>query len=148
MVWGFEIMGLDVFNVQERVRAMGFGRFLTLLMVPADKALLMALVERWSPITPTFHLPVGEIRVPLINLFMTIRLDIDGKPPPSSEEFNAELVAHCIRPQLVVYYKGTKGVLPSWFKNDYIWATNESSDMEKAYSTQAFLLYILTCSIF
>lgn len=114
---------------------MGFGCFLSLPIVPANKALLMALVERWSPITWTFHLLVGEILVPPINFFMMTRLSMDGTPPMSLEEFDATLVARCIWPQLVVYYKGTKGVLPLWFKNDYIWATVESSDLEKAYST-------------
>lgn len=80
----------------------------------------MALVERWSPITQSFHLPAREIGVPPINMFIMTGLSIDGTPPPSSEEFNAKLVAHYIGPYLVVYYKGTKGVLPLWFENDYI----------------------------
>lgn len=75
---------------------MGFSHFLTLPMVSADKALLMALVERWSPITQTFHLLAEEIGVPPIDLFMMTGLAMDGARPPSSEEFNAELVAHCI----------------------------------------------------
>lgn len=84
--------------VQERVRAMGFAHFLTLSMVPADKALLMAFAERWSPITRTFHLPAGEIGVPPINFFMMSGLSMDGTPPPSSEDFDPTLVARCIGP--------------------------------------------------
>lgn len=135
-------------SVQERERAMGFGHFLTLSMVPTDKALLTVLMERWFPITQTFYLPVGEIGVPPIEFFMMTGLSMDRIPPLSSEEFDAPLVAWCIGLQPVVYYKGTKGVLPSWFENDYIWATDESSDMEKVYSIQAFLSYMLTHSIF
>lgn len=63
------------------MRAMGFGRFLTLPMVLVNKALLMALVERWSPITRTFYLLVGEIGVPLIDLYMITVLSMDGTPP-------------------------------------------------------------------
>lgn len=85
-------------NVQDRVKAMGFSHFLTLPMVPTDKALLMALVERWSPITQTFHLPIREIGVPPINFFMMTGLSMDGTPPPSSKDFNVDLVARCIGP--------------------------------------------------
>lgn len=127
---------------------MGFGHFLTLHMLPTDKALLMALVERWSPIIQTFHLLTEEIKVPSIDFYMMTRLSMDGTPPPSSEEFDLALVARCIGPQLIAYYKGTKGVLSLWFENDYVWATNASLDDEKAFSTQAFLLYMLTCLIF
>lgn len=83
-------------DVQERVRAMGFNRFLTLLMLPANKALLIALAKRWSPITRTFHLSVGKIGVPLIDFYMMTGLSTDGTPPPSSEDFDAELVARYI----------------------------------------------------
>lgn len=127
---------------------MGFGHFLSLLMMPVDKALLMALVERWSPITHTFHLPMGEIGVPPIDLFMMTKHFMGGTPPPSSEDFDPALVARCIGPQPVVYYKGTKGVFLSWFKKDYIWATNASTLEEKEFSIRAFLLYMLTHSIF
>lgn len=108
----------------------------------------MALAERWSPIRRTFHILVGEIRVPLIDFFMMTGLSMDGTPPPSSEDFDVDLVAHCIGPQPMTYYKGTKGVLPFWFETGYIWVTNASTPVEKAFSTWAFLLYMLTRSIF
>lgn len=127
---------------------MGFGCFLTLPMMRADEALLMAFTERWSPITRTFHLLAGEISVPPIDFYIMMGLSMDGTPLPSLEDFDPTLVARCIRPQPVVYCKGTKGVLPSWFKEEYVWATNASSYMEKAQSTRAFLFYMLTRSIF
>lgn len=119
-------------RVQERVQAMGFSRFLTLLMVLIDKALLMAFVERWSPITWTFHLHLGEIGMTPIDFFMMTGLSMGGTPPPSSEDFDLALVARYIGPQSVVYYKGTKGVLPSWFEEEYVWATDASSEVEQA----------------
>lgn len=84
----------------------------------------MALAKRWSPITQTFHLSMGEIRVPPIDFFMMMGLSIDSAPPPSKDDFNPKLVARCIGLQPIAYYKGTKGVLPSWFENDHVWATN------------------------
>lgn len=135
-------------RVQERVWAMGFGCFLTLPMVLVNKALLMAFVKRWSPITRTFHLPAGEIGLTSVDFFMMMGLSMGGTPTPSSKDFDPTLVARCIGLQLVFYYKGTKGFLPSWFKEEYVWATDASSEVEQAQSTQAFLLYMLTQSIF
>lgn len=126
---------------------MGFGCFLTLPMVLVDKALLMAFMERWSPITLAFHLLVGEIRLPPIDLFTMMGLSMGGTPPPSSEDFDLALVACCIGPQPMLYYKGTRGVLPSQFE-EYVWAIDASSEVEQAQSTRAFLPYMLTLSIF
>lgn len=89
-----------------------------------------------------------EIGVPSIDFYMMIRLSMDGTPPPNLEDFNAKLKARCIGPQPVVYYKGTKGVPPSWFENGKVWATDASMPTKKAISTRAFLLYMLTHSIF
>lgn len=72
---------------------MGFGHFLTLLMVLADKALLMALAKRWSPIMQTFHLPMEEIEVPPIDFYMMMGLSMDGMPPPILEDFNPTIKA-------------------------------------------------------
>lgn len=49
---------------------------------------------------------------------------MDGTRPPTTDDFDAELVAWCIGQQPVEYYKGMKGVIPSWFKKKYVWATN------------------------
>lgn len=86
---------------------MGFGCFLTLPMVLAYNALLMTFVERWSPITRTFHLPAREIGMTPVDFFMMMGLSMGGTAPPSSDDFDPVLVAHCIRPQPMVYYKGT-----------------------------------------
>ena len=86
--------------------------------------------------------------MPLIDYFMMIGLSMDGTSSPSSEDFDTDLVVRYSWPQPVVYYKGIKGVLPSWFEKDYVWATNDSTPAEKAYSTWVFLLYLLTRSIF
>lgn len=81
---------------------------------------MMALAKRWSLVTCTFHLPMGEIGLPPIDLFMMTDLSMDGTPPPSSNNFDLELVARCIGPQPVENYKGMKDVLPSWFKKKYV----------------------------
>lgn len=70
---------------------MGFDPFLTLLMLNADWTLMMALAERWSPMTYTFHLPMGEIGMPPIDFFMMMRLPMGGTPLLSIDELNLEM---------------------------------------------------------
>lgn len=65
-----------------------------------------------------------EIGKPPVDLFMMTGLSIDGMPPPTIDDFDPGLMARCIGPQPVEYYKGTKGVLLSWFERKYMWATN------------------------
>lgn len=91
---------------------------------------------------------MGEIGIPPVDFLMMIGLSMDGTPPPSTDDDNVEFVTSCLGPQLVEYYKGTKGVLTSWFEKNYKWATNESTETEIDYSTHAFLIYMLTRSIF
>lgn len=76
-------------NVQDRVWDLGFGPFLSLPILKVDKDLLMALSERWSSITQTFHLPMGEIGMPLVDFFMMTSLSMDDTPPPSTNEVDA-----------------------------------------------------------
>lgn len=52
------------------VREMGFEHFLSILLLKEDKAMLIVLAERWSPITHTFHLPMGEIGLPSTDFYM------------------------------------------------------------------------------
>lgn len=135
-------------NVQDKVQALGFGPFLSLPMLKANKALMMALVERWSLITQTFHLPMGENDMLFIDFYMMTDLSIDGTPPITTNDFDAKLVARCIGPQPMEYYKGVKGVLASWFEKKYVLATNQSTLAGIDFSTHTFLIYILTHSIF
>lgn len=91
---------------------------------------------------------MGEIGLPPIDFFIMTSLSMDSMPPLSSDDFDLELVAWCIGRQPIEYYKGTKGVLPSWFKKKYVWDTNQSSLAEIDFSTHTFLIYMLTRSIF
>lgn len=70
--------------------ALAFGPFVNLPMLKADKALMMALAERWSPITRTFNLPMGEIGIPPIDFYMMIGLSMDNVPPPTTDDFDTE----------------------------------------------------------
>lgn len=79
-------------TVQTKVRELGFGSFLSLPSLKVDKGLLMALAERWSLVTRTFHLPIGEIGLPPINFFMMTGLPMDGLAPLTVDEATPELV--------------------------------------------------------
>jgi len=41
--------------------------------------MLIALMERWDPNLNTFHLPIGEIKVMLKDIYRITRLPIRGK---------------------------------------------------------------------
>lgn len=135
-------------KVQDQVMGLGFGPFLSLPVLKADKVLRMALVKRWSSLTHTFHLLMGEIGLPPIDFYMIMGLSMGSTAPPSTNEVDPQMVRRCIRIQLMEYYKGTKGVLPSWFKKNYVWATEKRPKAEIDYSTRTFLLYMPTRSIF
>ena len=43
-----------------------------------DRAIITTLVERWRQETHTFHLPLGEATITLLNVALLTRLPIDG----------------------------------------------------------------------
>lgn len=107
-------------KVQVRVILIRFGPLLTLPVLKADRALMMALAERWSPVTYTFHFPIGDIGMPLIDFYMITGLFMDDTPPLSTDELDLEMVRSCIGPQPIECYKGIKGVLASCFETKYV----------------------------
>lgn len=94
--------------------------------------------------THNFLLPMGEIRMPPIDFYMMTGLSMGDTPPLLTDELILQKVRRCIRPQPIEYYKETKGVQASWFKTKYVWATYESSEEERDYSTLTFLIYMPT----
>lgn len=77
-----------------------------------------------------------------IGFYMMTGLPMGGTPSLSADELDLEMVMRCIRSQPIEYYKGTKGVLASWFLTKYVWATNKSSEEERDYSTRTFLFFM------
>lgn len=75
-----------------KVLDLGFGPFLSIPLLKADKALLMALAKRWSPITRTFHLPMGEIGVTLTDFYMMTWLFVGGAPPSYEMMLSLEMI--------------------------------------------------------
>lgn len=102
----------------------------------------MVLVERWSPITHTFYLPMGDIGVPLIDFYMMTPLPMEEKPPPYVMNPSPELIHKCLGSQPVVYERGFKRVLLSWFKESYMWAKDESFKDEVDFMIRAFLFML------
>lgn len=83
-------------KVQTKVLSMGFKPFLSTPLLKANKALLMALVERWSLITRTFHLPMGEIGLTPIDFYMMTKLPMGSEPPPYEITPSDDLIRKCL----------------------------------------------------
>ena len=44
-----------------------------------DRAIITTLVERWRQETHTFHLPLGEVTITLLDVALLKRLPIEGR---------------------------------------------------------------------
>ncbi|KAI0497075.1 hypothetical protein KFK09_023403 [Dendrobium nobile] len=66
MLHALQITGLDSIRHQQ--------------FIQLDHALIGALVERWCPLTNTFHLPVGEMTITLQDVQLILGIRIDGAP--------------------------------------------------------------------
>ncbi|PKA62881.1 Serine/threonine-protein phosphatase 7 long form like [Apostasia shenzhenica] len=58
----------------------GVGNIKHLDYITLDYRLLNALIERWSPETNIFYLPVGEMIVTLEDIAVILDIRIDGDP--------------------------------------------------------------------
>lgn len=71
-----------------------------------------------------------------------------GAPPPYEVMPSTDIIRGCLGPQLLHFDQGFRGILPSWFEKEYIWAMEQSLDVEVDYSIWAFLSYMFTRSVF
>ncbi|KAF1869974.1 hypothetical protein Lal_00017553 [Lupinus albus] len=58
------------------------------LMQLADSSLITALVERWRPETPTFHLPCGECIITLEDVSLQLGVNVNGRPVTGTTYFD------------------------------------------------------------
>lgn len=129
-------------KVQAWVIKLGFGPFLSLPVLKADRVLMTTLVKRWSPVTYAFHLPMVDMGMSPIDFYMMTGLSIGGTPSLSTDELDLDMVRRFMGSLLIEIYKGTKVILASWFETKYVWATDESSEEERDYFAQTFLIFM------
>lgn len=67
-------------RLKDRVRAMGFGDFMSIIAFRTDRALICALSERWRDETHTFHFPPGEMTITLEDIARCWGLRVTGLP--------------------------------------------------------------------
>ena len=66
-------------RVIDIIKALGLEGLLRTLGREIDHGLIMALVERWRPMTHTFHMPHGEVTITLQDVEVLLELPVDGE---------------------------------------------------------------------
>ncbi|RYR16138.1 hypothetical protein Ahy_B04g073073 [Arachis hypogaea] len=65
--------------------------------IPGQTALINALVERWNPVTHTFHLPIGECTITLEDVALILGLQGTGLPVTGPTNSNhGSMVQECL----------------------------------------------------
>ncbi|XP_075101845.1 serine/threonine-protein phosphatase 7 long form homolog [Nicotiana tabacum] len=67
-------------RVVQRLRDTGFYMILEIGQLQLDWSLITALIERWRPVTYTFHLPIGEATITLQDMEVLYGMPVDGLP--------------------------------------------------------------------
>ncbi|KAH9321408.1 hypothetical protein KI387_016047, partial [Taxus chinensis] len=61
------------------MREVGLGGVQRYRAIERDHSLMVALIERWDPVTNVFHLLTGEMTITLEDVYHILRLPIDGE---------------------------------------------------------------------
>ncbi|MFQ6637183.1 hypothetical protein Gotur_013120 [Gossypium turneri] len=73
------MFGLSSPLIENYLREAGFWHVATIGRgCKLDPKLISALIERWRPVTHTFHLPCGECTITLEDVQLQLRLLVDG----------------------------------------------------------------------
>ncbi|XP_057544631.1 protein MAIN-LIKE 2-like [Amaranthus tricolor] len=116
-----------------------------------DRALVTALVERWRQETHTFHLPIGEATVTLLDVAALTRLPIeghavciDGRQFESWEDKVQRLLG--VRPPAEV----TKGssLRVTWLAQNFSHLPEGADDANVERYARAYLLYLIGAVLF
>ena len=80
-------------SLKDRLRAMGFGDFMSIVAFRPDRSLISALSERWRDETHSFHFPTGEMTITLEDIARCWGLRVNGLPVSTgAADANPELV--------------------------------------------------------
>lgn len=80
-------------TLKDRLRAMGFGDFMSIVAFRPDRSLISALSERWRDETHSFHFPTGEMTITLEDIARCWGLKVSGLPVSTgAADANPELV--------------------------------------------------------
>nr|XP_009630027.1 serine/threonine-protein phosphatase 7 long form homolog [Nicotiana tomentosiformis]XP_016497814.1 PREDICTED: serine/threonine-protein phosphatase 7 long form homolog [Nicotiana tabacum] len=67
-------------RIIRRLQDTDFYRIIEIGQLQFDRALIMAMIERWRPETHMFHLPNGEAPITLEDVEVLFKLPVDGLP--------------------------------------------------------------------
>lgn len=80
-------------TLKDRLRAMGFGDFMSIVAFRPNQPLVSALSERWRDETHSFHFPTGEMTITLEDIARYWGLRVSGLPVSTGvEDANPDFV--------------------------------------------------------
>ncbi|XP_050232848.2 protein MAIN-LIKE 1-like [Mercurialis annua] len=82
-------------EVKHLIAESGLGHLPDIMFSHLDIPLLSAFVERWQPDTNSFHLPFGEMTITLHDVWIILRIPVDGKVV-SDKPGKQLLLASCV----------------------------------------------------
>ncbi|KAK9158588.1 hypothetical protein Scep_005162 [Stephania cephalantha] len=162
--WDLQLCHLDTVGLQRIIQRSGLNTLIDCSYRKANKEVISAFVERWQPKTNTFHLPFGEMSISLEDVTILLKIPVTGKvvAVENFARYTEESRSDAIK--LVLKLLGvsieeaeeevniSKGltVRKCWLKSR--WCPKAGSrnttyrDMEC--TTRAYLLYLLSCTLF
>ncbi|XP_012855525.1 PREDICTED: serine/threonine-protein phosphatase 7 long form homolog [Erythranthe guttata] len=122
-----------------------------------DSALVLTFIERWQPATCTFHLPFGEMTITLDDVSSLIGLLVVGRPVfiqqinktgPSSQAIVNRILGVVLESTDKCWGQNQIALKLEWLRSTFIYVTDSDDENKKTCATRAFLLYVLSCTIF
>ncbi|XP_012828286.1 PREDICTED: serine/threonine-protein phosphatase 7 long form homolog [Erythranthe guttata] len=122
-----------------------------------DSALVLTFIERWQPATCTFHLPFGEMTITLDDVSSLIGLPVVGRPVfiqqisktgPSSQAIVNRILGVVLESTDKCWGQNLKALKLEWLRSTFSSVTDSDDENKKTCATRAFLLYVLSCTIF
>ena len=144
-------------RIYETVHRSGLASLTSCSHQVASRPMLSAFCERWQPETTTFHLPFGEMTITLDDVASILHIPVTGSmisfsQPLRVDDANALLVELLSTTDVEASRETEQCRSPLvrllWLRDHFSTITDVSSDDDIEFSTRAFLLHLVGCTLF